>query len=431
MANSEALTVGNSHNLRDVRRVAIASLVGTTIEWYDFFIFGLMTGIVFNRLYFPAENELVSNLLAWTSFAAGFLIRPIGGVIFGHFGDRFGRKPLLVMTIMLMGTATFLIGFLPTYAEIGIAAPVLLLLARIAQGIAVSGEWGGAVLMAYEYAPPNRRGFYAGFPQVGLAAGLFLSSGVLSLLSYLYSRQEFAAYGWRWAFYGSGVLLLVGLYVRLKVLETPEFLAAKAAQKLVRVPGLEVIKQSHLNVVLGWCACMIMGVWFTVFVLFSIPWLTNVLKFPRTTVLFSVMIAAGVSALMIPIGSYWSDVAGRRRVYFWSSLFAAVAGFPMLWAMQISPFMAGTMIVVAIGFIYAPIYGPLAALCCDLFDARVRYSGISIVYHIGAVLSLSLTPLVTTALLAANHNQPWLIAAYISFAGVLSALSLRYMRMKT
>jgi MHS family shikimate/dehydroshikimate transporter-like MFS transporter len=211
-----------------IRRVVVSALVGATIEWYDFFLYGVVAGIVFNKLYFPGSDPVVSTLLAYTTFAVGFVTRPLGGVIFGHFGDKIGRKSMLIITLMIMGVATFLIGLVPTYAQIGVAAPLLLLLLRVAQGIGLGGEWGGAVLMAYEYAPKEKRGFYASLPQIGLAIGLCLASGVVALLSSLLTDEQFLAWGWRIAFLISGAMVMVGMYIRLHVQETPEFAAVKA-----------------------------------------------------------------------------------------------------------------------------------------------------------------------------------------------------------
>jgi MHS family shikimate/dehydroshikimate transporter-like MFS transporter len=210
-----------------LKRVVFASLIGATVEWYDFFLYGVVAGIVFNQLYFPSGDPVISTLLAYTTFAVGFVTRPLGGVIFGHFGDRIGRKSMLVLTLMIMGLATFLIGLVPTYAQIGVWAPISLLALRVLQGIGLGGEWGGAVLMTYEYAPPEKRGLYASLPQIGLSIGLCLASGVVALLSYTLTNEQFLAWGWRLAFVLSFVLVLIGLYIRLNIMETPEFAKLK------------------------------------------------------------------------------------------------------------------------------------------------------------------------------------------------------------
>jgi MFS transporter, MHS family, shikimate and dehydroshikimate transport protein len=409
---------------RQVRRVAAASLVGTTIEWYDFLIYATMAGVIFNQYFFPKGDAFVNTMLAYGTFAAGFLIRPIGGLLFGHFGDRIGRKPLLVLTLMIMGGATFLVGLLPTYDQIGIWAPLLLLALRLVQGIAIGGEWGGAVLMSYEFANPDERSYYASFPQIGLAIGLCCSTGVVTFLSYTLSESDFVSWGWRVAFMLSIVLLAVGLFIRLRVLETPEFAKAQARNEVARVPMWEVVRDYPGTVVLGWGARLIDGIVFTVYAIFTLSYLVRVAKMPRTSVLAAITVAAFVLIFTIPYAARLADRVSRKKLYIVFSLINGFVTFPALWLMQYSgsPLIASACIVVVLGVLWAPVYGPQAAMFCDLFDTRVRYTGVSLVYQIGAIFSVSLTPLVATALLEANNNQPWLIAAYVSAAGVISAI---------
>ena len=267
---------------RGLRRVVIASLIGATIEWYDFFLYGTVAGIVFNKLFFPAQDPLISILLAYTTFAVGFVARPLGGVIFGHFGDRIGRKSMLILTLMIMGIATVLIGLLPTYQQIGIAAPIILLVLRVLQGIGLGGEWGGAVLMTYEYATEDKRGLFASLPQIGLSIGLCLSAGVVALASTL-PEQQFLAWGWRIGFVASFVLVVVGLYIRLRIMETPEFTKLKAQGREVAIPFVNMIREYPRNVLLGMGARYIDGVFFNVFAVFSISYIVNTLHLPRTT----------------------------------------------------------------------------------------------------------------------------------------------------
>jgi MHS family shikimate/dehydroshikimate transporter-like MFS transporter len=414
---------------RDVRRVAAASLVGTTIEWYDFLIYATMAGVIFNQYFFPKGDAFVNTMLAYGTFAAGFLIRPFGGLLFGHFGDRIGRKPLLVLTLMIMGVATCLIGVLPTYDTIGIWAPILLLVLRLIQGIALGGEWGGAVLMSYEFATPETRAYYASFPQIGLAVGLCLSTGVVTFLSYALSNADFVAWGWRVAFLLSIVLLAVGLFIRLRVLETPEF-TQQARKEIARVPMWEVLREYLGPVVLGWGARLIDGIVFTIYAIVPLSYLTTVAGIPRTTVLAAITTAAFVLMFTIPYASRLADRMGRKKMYVVFSLINGFVTFPALWLMQYSgsDLIASACIVVVLGVIWAFVYGPQAAMFCDLFDTRVRYTGVSLVYQIGAILSVSLTPLVATALLQANDNQPWLLAAYVSAAGVISAICAALMK---
>ena len=397
---------------KTIRRVVLSALVGATIEWYDFFLYGVVAGIVFNKLYFPGSDPVVSTLLAYTTFAVGFVTRPLGGVIFGHFGDRIGRKTMLIITLMIMGVATFLIGLVPTYAQIGVAAPLLLLFLRILQGIGLGGEWGGAVLMAYEYAPKEKRGFYASLPQIGLALGLCLASGIVALLSSLLTDEQFLAWGWRIAFLISGVMVLVGMYIRLNVQETPEFAAIKAKNAALAIPFIDMIRRYPGNVLKGMGARYIDGVFFNIFAVFSIGYLVSVVKISRTQALVGVMAAALVMIFMIPFFGKLSDRFGRPKVYMWGSIGLAIAAFPAFWVMTHSGgnvFLVWLAIVVPFGLIYPAVYGPEAALFCDLFDAKVRYTGISFVYQFSGIFASGITPIIATALLKSGGGEPWQI----------------------
>ncbi len=409
-----------------IRRVVTSALVGATIEWYDFFLYGVVAGIVFNKLYFPPGDPVVATLLAYTTFAVGFVTRPLGGLIFGHFGDKIGRKSMLILTLMIMGVATFLIGLVPTYGQIGIAAPLLLLLLRVFQGIGLGGEWGGAVLMAYEYAPKEKRGFYASLPQIGLAIGLCMASGVVALLSSVLTDQQFLAWGWRIAFLISAIMVGVGLYIRLNIEETPEFAAVKARNEALRMPFTDLIKRYRGNVLKGMGARYIDGVFFNIFAVFSIGYLTSTIKISRTQALLGVMASALVMIFTIPYFGRLSDRIGRAKVYMWGSLVTAAAAFPAFWMITHSGgnvMLIWLAIVIPFGIFYAAIYGPEAALFCDLFDAKVRYTGISFVYQFSGIFASGITPIVATALLRSGGGEPWQICWYVLFAGIVSALS--------
>ncbi|MEO8924513.1 MAG: MFS transporter [Caldimonas sp.] len=414
------------NNEQTIRRVVVSALVGATIEWYDFFLYGVVAGIVFNKLYFPGSDPVVATLLAYTTFAVGFVTRPLGGVIFGHFGDRIGRKNMLIMTLMIMGVATFLIGLVPTYAQIGVAAPLLLLLLRVLQGIGLGGEWGGAVLMAYEYAPPEKRGFYASLPQIGLAIGLCLASGVVALLSSLLTDEQFLAWGWRVAFLISAAMVGVGLYIRLNLQETPEFAAIKAKNEQLRIPFMDMLRRYPGNILKGMGARYIDGVFFNVFAVFAIGYLVNTVKITRTEALLGVMISALVMIVTIPMFGQLADRIGRAKVYMWGSLVTAISAFPAFWLMTHSGgnvLLVWLAIVVPFGILYASIYGPEAVLFCDLFDAKVRYTGISFVYQFSGIFASGITPIIATALLKSGGGQPWQICMYVLFAGIVSAAS--------
>jgi metabolite-proton symporter len=410
-----------------LRQVVAASLVGATIEWYDFFLYGVVAGIVLNKLYFPVSDPVISTLLAYATFAVGFVARPVGGIIFGHFGDKIGRKSMLVMTLMLMGVSTFLIGLLPSYAQIGIAAPVLLLFLRIVQGIGLGGEWGGAVLMAFEYAPDNRRGLYASIPQIGLALGLCLASGVVALLSSTLTEAQFLAYGWRAAFLLSVALVGIGLYIRLNILETPAFAEVKRANREAAVPFVSMIKGYPGNVLAGMGARCIDGVFFNIFAVFSIGYLTQTIHVPRTQALLGVTLAALVMCVTIPLFGLLSDQVGRTRVYVWGSLITGFSAFPAFWIFKTHPADTTAIwfaIIIPFGVLYASIYGPEAALFSELFPTRVRYTGISFVYQFSGIFASGLTPIIATALMTyAGPGNPWLVCAYCAAAGLVSALS--------
>jgi MHS family shikimate/dehydroshikimate transporter-like MFS transporter len=416
-----------------LRRVVVASMIGATIEWYDFFLYGVVAGTVFNKLFFPASDPLVSTLLAYATFAVGFLARPLGGVIFGHFGDRLGRKNMLVMTLMIMGVATFLIGLLPTYQEIGVLAPILMLMLRVLQGIGLGGEWGGAVLMTYEYAEPGRRGLYASLPQIGLSIGLCLASGVVALFSYILDDAQFLTWGWRVAFVLSVILVAIGIYIRLRIFETPEFAALKEKQGEARMPFLDMIKEYPANILAGMGARYIDGVFFNIFAVFMIGYLVNTLNIARTDALLGVMLAALVMCVFIPIFGHLSDRHGRGRVYWIGALVTGLSAFPAMWLILNSAGNVGLIwlaIVVPFGIFYAACYGPEAALFSDLFETRVRYTGVSFVYQFSGIFTSGLTPLIATALLPLNGGRPWLICAYILFSALVSAASARWIEQR-
>jgi metabolite-proton symporter len=403
--------------------IAFASAIGTTIEWYDFFLFGVVTPLVLNKLFFPNFDPLVGTLLAYTTFFVGFISRPIGGIIFGHYGDRIGRKTVLVLTILIMGIATFLIGCLPTYASVGIWAPVMLLFLRIFQGIGIGGEWGGAVLMAVEHSPAGRRGFYGSWPQIGVPAGLLLSSGVVYLLSFL-PEADFFSWGWRIAFLISAVLVAVGLYIRLKIMETPAFTRIQETKKVAHVPFFELIRTHGKNTLLGLGARYIEGVTFNIFGVFVVGYLAGTLGLPRQTALAGVMIASAIMIVMLPIYGNLSDRIGRRRMFAVAGVLIGFLSFPSFWLMQTNePLLVWLAIAIPFAIVYPAVYGPQAALFSELFDTRVRYTGVSFVYQFSGIYASGLTPIIATALLPAGGNKPWLICLYVLIVSIISAAS--------
>lgn len=408
-----------------IRKVAWASAMGTTIEWYDFFLYNTFSALVFNKLFFPSFDPLVGTMLAYTTALVGFVARPFAGIIFGHFGDRIGRKRMLILTLLIMGIATFLIGVLPTYESIGVWAPILLLILRILQGIGVGGEWGGAVLMAIEHAPKGRRGFYGSWPQIGVPAGLALATGIVALLTLL-PGDLFLQWAWRIAFLLSLILVAIGIYIRLKIVETPAFVRLQESQTIARVPFFDLMRTHRKQVLLGMGCRYIEGVTFNIYGVFVITYLVTALKLPRTTALLGVTIASIVMIFFLPYFGKLSDRVGRRKVFGYGALATGLLSFPAFWVMSTSvdhPILIWLAIIIPFGIIYAAVYGPIAALFSELFDTRVRYSGISFVYQFSGIFASGLTPIIATALLRAENGQPWLIATYMLVVSLISALS--------
>jgi MFS transporter, MHS family, shikimate and dehydroshikimate transport protein len=407
-----------------MKRAVLASVIGATLEWYDFLLYGVIASVVFNRLFFPAEDEFVSTMLVYATFAIGFVARPVGGIVCGHFGDLIGRKSMLVLTMVTMGVSTVTMGLLPTYEQIGVAAPLLLLVLRVLQGLALGGEWGGGVLMAYEYAPPRRRGLYASVPQIGLAMGLCLASGSVALLSNALTEAQFQAWGWRVGFLGSIVLVAVGVYARITVGETPEFTRARAGGSKIEVPLLELLKRHPRSVLLGMGARYVEGVFFNVFAVFSIGYLGNVIGFPRTETLSAVSLAAIGMVFAIPLFGALSDRIGRPTTYAFGALLLALCTFPAFMAFHSGSTIAiYAAMIVCLGVVFAMCYGPQAALFADLFSTEVRYTGVSFVYQLSGVFASGMTPLIATYLFEAGNQTPWLICGYVAFAALVSVTS--------
>lgn len=410
----------------NLRRASISSVLGSVIEWYDFFLYGVVAGLVLDKLYFPGDDAFVATLLAYGTFALGFVARPIGGIVFGHFGDTLGRKKMLMLTLLLMGGATVAIGLIPTYAQIGLAAPVLLLLCRIVQGIGLGGEWGGAVLMTYESAPPHRRGFFGSLPQTGMSLGLVGASGVVGLLSWALSEEQFMAWGWRIAFLLSGVMVLVGGYIRSHVSETEDFKSAQrtaAAAPRRDIPIMSTLRRYPRMVLACMGARMIDGVFFNVLGVFSLNYLTRQLHFERTPVLMGIMFGALLMTAFIPFWGAVADRVGKARVYGTGALLAALSIFPSFYVMHNSGgnvYLVWAAIIIPFGIFHAAVFGTMSSFFASCFDASVRYTGISFVYQVAGVLAGGLTPIIATLLTDWNAGEPWFLCSYVLAVGLVS-----------
>jgi MFS transporter, MHS family, shikimate and dehydroshikimate transport protein len=406
-----------------VRKVAIASFIGTTIEWYDFFLYGTASALVFGRLFFPNYDPLTATLASFGTYAVGFVARPIGGVVCGHYGDRIGRKSMLVLTLLIMGVATFLIGLLPTYEQIGIWAPALLIVLRLAQGFGVGGEWGGAVLMAVEHSPHGRRGFYGSWPQVGVPAGLLLSTAVFWQASKLPEAALFA-WGWRVAFLASILLVGVGLYIRLAVVEPPAFTEIKRTSTTARAPILDALRDHPRGVLLAMGARIAENGAFYIYTVFILTYATQPrIGLSRGAVLTAVALAAIGEMVAIPFFGWLSDRIGRRPVYLFGALFTALFAFPFFRLVETGrPAWVVLAVVAALVGGHAAMYGPQASFFSELFGTRVRYSGASLGYQLASVIAGGLSPLIATELLR-RTGASWPIALFIIAMAAITAVS--------
>lgn len=406
-----------------ITTVAIASFIGTTIEWYDFFLYGTAAALVFNKLFFPEVDPLIGTLAAFGTYAVGFLARPLGGVVFGHYGDRIGRKTMLMLTLLIMGTATFLVGLMPTYNQIGILAPLGLVVLRLAQGFGVGGEWGGAVLMAVEHAPEGKRGFYGSWPQTGVPAGLLISTLVFSIFS-SQPEADFMAWGWRVPFLLSFVLILVGLFIRMKIAETPAFHRVRQTHTEAGMPILDVLRHYPREVLLAMGARIAENGFFYLFTVFVLTYVTQALKLPRSIILNAVLIATAVELVMIPFFGWLSDKIGRRPVYLFGAAFAVLFSFPFFWLLDSRDTVLITLaVVLGLNLAHGAMYGPQASFFSELFGTRVRYSGASLGYQLASVLAGGLSPIIATALLAQSGGSPTPIALYMIGMGIITVIA--------
>ncbi|MFD5551861.1 MFS transporter [Streptomyces goshikiensis] len=415
-----------------IRRIVAASLIGTTIEWYDFFLYGTAAALVFNKLFFPTSDPLTGTLIAFVTYAIGFLARPLGGVVFGHFGDRLGRKKLLVLSLLMMGGATFAMGLLPTHASIGVGAPILLTVLRLVQGFALGGEWGGAVLIVSEHGGDRHRGFWASWPQSGAPGGNLLATGVLALLAAVQSDATFLAWGWRVPFLLSGVLVVVGLWIRLSVSESPVFLAAQAARGASgeargELPVVQVFRRSWRQVLTAVGARFGENISYYVLTSFLLVYVTAHLGLPKSTALNAVLIGSAVHFVTIPAWGALSDRIGRRPVTLIGSAGMAVWAFAFFALVDSESFVVITAAVTAGLLLHGAMYGPQAAFISELFDTEVRYSGASMGSQLASIVAGALAPIVAVELLK-DHGSSLPVSLYLCAAAVVTTLTVAFAR---
>jgi MFS transporter, MHS family, shikimate and dehydroshikimate transport protein len=382
-----------------LRQVVLASVLGTAVEWYDFLIYGVGAALVFNKLFFPTFDPLVGTLAAFGSYAVGFVARPLGGAIFGHFGDRHGRKAMLTLTMVIMGAGTFLIGLLPTHSQIGILAPILLILLRLLQGVGIGGEWGGAVLMVIESGDTRQRGFLGSLVQVGFPLGMVLATIVFAAVSKL-PEAEFLAWGWRIPFLVSILLVEVGLFVRLKLVETPKFTEVRERNEIARLPIAEVLLKDWKNFLIAVGLKITEVAWVYILTVFIVFYASTRLALPRSVILDAVLYAALLEMLTIPLFGMLSDRVGRKPLYVAGAIFSALFAFPLFSLLETRDATIITLtIALAMSLSHGMMFGPQAAFLPELFGTKVRYSGASLGCQISAAISGGFAPLVATALL--------------------------------
>jgi metabolite-proton symporter len=408
---------------RNLVEAVVASTIGTTIEWYDFFVYGLAAALVFPHLFFPGSDPFVGRLLAFGTYTVGFVARPLGGIVFGAMGDRIGRKSALVITLLLMGVSTLLVGLLPVYDDIGVAAPLLLTALRFAQGLGVGGEWGGAVLMAVEHGHTGKRGFYASWPQAGVPLGLLAANGVLQLCQVYLSEEELHAWGWRVPFLLSGLLIGVGLLIRLRILESPLFAELQKQDQVARTPVRDTLRGHWRAVVLAAGTRLAENACFYLFTVWALTYAENTLRLPAWVMPRAVMAAGALELLTIPLFGLWSDRWTRRGVCMVGCGYLMLGAFPYFWLLG-----TGNLALVFLAVVgilaggHAMLYSVQAALIPELFDTRVRCTGASLGYQLGAPFAGGLAPIIATSLQRAFADATWPLAGYVILVSAISLL---------
>src|SRR3984957_14009897 len=418
---------GNGEKKFAMRTVVAASAIGTTIEWYDFLIFSTAASLVLNKLFFPTTDPLIGKLLAIGTRGVRFCMRPLGAIILSHFGDRMGRKSMLVLTLVSMGVSTVLIGLLPTYQTIGVAAPILLVACRSVQGIAVGGEWGGAVLMAIEHSPLHRRGFYGSIVQIGFPLGMAIGTAAFLALAKL-DDSQFMSWGWRLPFLASAALVIVGTFIRLRIEETPDFKRNVLEGQIVRFPVLDTIRKHPKDLLIGLGARITEVSWIYVITIFGLSYAVTNMNLPRGLVLGAIAVGAAVELITIPLFGALSDRIGRRPVYVLGCLAAMALSFPIFWAIHTrDPLTVVLGFVIGMSVGHGIMYGVQASFLSEMFPSNLRYSGASLGYQLAAPIGGGLVPLAAAAMAGTNQGATWpvsilmIVIAAITFLAVLCA----------
>lgn len=406
-----------------MRKVATASFIGTTIEWYDFLLYGTLAALVFNELFFPALDPLLGTLAALSTFSIGFISRPIGAVVFGHYGDRIGRKGMLIVTLLLMGVATFLIGLLPTYATIGVWAPIALVVLRFVQGFGLGGEWGGAALMTVEHAPAERRGFYGSWPQMGSPLGAALAPATVVILTSTLTEEQFLAFGWRIPFLLSALLVAVGLFIRMRIVETPAFSRVRETHTEARLPIVETLRDYPKSVALVLCMHLANTSIFYLNTVFIVSYATETLKLSQGVVLGGIVLSQAIFVFIGPLIGALSDRVGRRPVYLAGTIGMALVAFPYFWLADTRVPALLWLAIVMTMLPNALMYSIQSAFFAELFGTRVRYSGMSLGVQGATVIGGATAPLVATALLGLSGGEPWSVAAYMALIALIASVA--------
>jgi len=415
-----------SERSSSMREVVAASAVGTTIEWYDFLIYSTAASLVLNKLFFPTHDPLVGKLLAIGTVGVGFVARPLGAVVLSHFGDRLGRKSMLILTLVAMGLATTLIGLLPTYASIGAAAPMLLVACRLVQGIAVGGEWGGAVLMATEHSGAERRGFYGSIVQLGFPLGMALGTASFFALARLDDAQ-FMSFGWRLPFLASAVLVVVGTFIRLRIEETPDFQRDQREGRIVRFPVLDTLRHHPKQVLIGLGARITEISWIYLITIFGLSYAVTNMGLSRSLILGAIALGAAVELITIPLCGALSDRIGRRPIYMLGCLAAIALAFPLFWAIDTrDPLTVVLAFVVGMSVGHGIMYGVQASFLSEMFPSHLRYSGASLGYQLAAPIGGGLVPVIAAAIVGLTHGATWPVSVLMIAFALLTMLAVRY-----